>query len=84
MYENIKNWIEKTCKEENVKDINIPKMMETIKKGIKQIEYRSLFDKRFMLTDEISVLVYEESRNVEVYITIDGVISDFEYFKNTK
>lgn len=55
-------------------------VMSAIETEIKEIEAKGLFDKRFNVSKNISVLVCK-SRNFEVYVSIEGKISTYESFK---
>lgn len=69
-------------KELEITTLQIDSVMSAIETEIKDIEARGLYDKRFNVSKNISVLVYK-SRNFEVHVNIEGKISTYEDFKRS-
>ena len=72
---NIKNWLEKEYANIDEK-IYIDYTMIVIENAIKQIKNQELFDKRFTISKDISVLVYN-SDTIEVHST---KLNDYKSF----
>lgn len=77
----IKNWLEKEYASAGIKNLQIDAVMGAIKEALKEIEDKELFDQRLNVSKNISVLMYKESKSVEVHISIDGVLSTYELFE---
>lgn len=77
----IKNWLEKEYASAGIKDLQIDAVMGAIKEALKEIEDKELFNQRLNVSKNISVLMYKESKSVEVHISIDGVLSTYELFE---
>lgn len=77
----IKNWLEKEYASVGIKNLQIDAVMGAIKEALKEIEGKELFDKRLNVSKNISVLMYKESKSVEVHISINGVLSTYELFE---
>jgi len=76
----IENWLISLYEEIGIKNPKMNSIMSAIKNGISEIKEKGLFDKRFNVSRNISVLVYE-SGAVEIHVSIAGVVSTYECFE---
>ena len=79
----IKNWLIKEYKEAGVEGLQIDSLISAIQETLKTIEEEKFFDKRFNVSKNTSVLMYE-SKSVEVHISIARVLSTYKLFKPKK
>ena len=77
--EEIRNWLVDLYLELGIKGLQIESVMSVIKKEYEQIKISKQFGKRFAVSKNLSILVYE-SGTVEIHCTIKNVFSTFESF----
>ena len=77
--EEIRNWLVNLYLELGIKGLQIESVLSVIKKAYEQIKISKQFGKRFAVSKNLSILVYE-SGTVEIHCTIKNVFSTFESF----
>lgn len=77
--EKIRNWLVDLYLELGIKGLQIDSVMSAIKEKYEQIKLSKQFGKRFAISKNLSILVYE-SGTVEIHCTIKNVVSTFESF----
>ena len=78
--EKIRNWLVDLYLELEIKGLQIDSVMSAIKEKYEQIKLSKQFGKRFAISKNLSILLYE-SGTVEVHCSIKEVVSTYESFK---
>jgi len=67
-----------------IKDVvRLEKIFLLIKKSLKEMKNRDIYDKRISINDYISILIYR-SGTIEVHINVKGVVSTYESFEGVE
>jgi hypothetical protein len=78
----IKNWLVSEYEQAGIEDLKIDSVMGALNSTVAEIKEKGLYDKRFALSKNLSVLLYG-SGAVEVHINRPE-LSNFELFTNVK
>jgi hypothetical protein len=81
MKNEIKAWLITEHEQVGIEGLRIDSVMSAIEHELAEIKRRELFDKRFSISKNISVLMYR-SGTVEVHIGIKDVLSAYKEFTN--
>lgn len=81
MYENIREWLLKEYEQAGIQGLRIETVMSVLNDTLAQIEEKGAYDKRFLMSKNLSVLLYK-SGTIEVHIGIENVLSTYKEFRN--
>ena len=79
LYENIREFLLKTYQKANIKNLQIVPIMGAIEYEVNKIVSKSLFSKRFNVSENIRVVVYK-NYSVGVFVNVKGIVKVSERF----
>jgi len=79
LYENIREFLLKTYQKANIKNLQIVPLMGAIEYEVNKIVSKSLFSKRFNVSENIRVVVYK-NYSVGVFVNVKGIVKVSERF----
>lgn len=79
LYEDIRAFLLKTYQKANIKNLQIVPIMGAIEYEVNKIVSKSLFSKRFNVSENIRVVVYK-NYSVGVFVNVKGIVKVSERF----
>lgn len=79
LYEDIRAFLLKTYQKANIKNLQIVPLMGAIEYEVNKIVSKSLFSKRFNVSENIRVVVYK-NYSVGVFVNVKGIVKVSERF----
>ena len=79
LYENIREFLLKTYQKANIKNLQIVPLMGAIEYEVNKIVSKSLFSKRFNVSENIRVVVYK-NREVGLFVNVKGIVKVAQKF----